>query len=450
MTFFSLKVIVIYLQESEVRKIKGEREMKLHIENIAKIEKSDIEINGITVIAGENSTGKSTVGKVLYCIYETFYNLKERIVNEKKRSIINLLERNLRKNVSGEENIHINWVTDMREITNKVMQVSSVEDCNSVIKEFLEEKNYILDDYDLIVERIKRINTMSDRQINGALMNRCMNLEFNNQFLPLSIDKFENNNSIIDLTIKNEHISMIYDYINKTFDIDTFIPIIYKVIYLDNPYLLDVLDNHRLYRRRRAFNVMDHENKMQKIITEENLNMQMSIFDEIFDKEKFDLFEKKICGLLKGNFVDIDGGIRFQENGVNEPIRVTNLSMGSKTLAVILKLIENGSIVENGILILDEPEIHLHPKWQLYFAEILVMMQKEFKLHILINTHSPYFINAIEVYSVQYEIANKCKYYLSDINKNNKAFFDDVTTNTEKIYKKLAEPLRKLNDMMYD
>ena len=39
--------------------------MRLTLKNIAKVRKADVEINGITVIAGENDTGKSTVGKAL-------------------------------------------------------------------------------------------------------------------------------------------------------------------------------------------------------------------------------------------------------------------------------------------------------------------------------------------------------------------------------------------------
>lgn len=39
--------------------------MKLEIRNLAKIIEADIEIDGITVIAGDNNTGKSTVGKTL-------------------------------------------------------------------------------------------------------------------------------------------------------------------------------------------------------------------------------------------------------------------------------------------------------------------------------------------------------------------------------------------------
>ena len=40
--------------------------MKLVIENIGKIKKAEFDFRGITVIAGNNNTGKSTVGKVLY------------------------------------------------------------------------------------------------------------------------------------------------------------------------------------------------------------------------------------------------------------------------------------------------------------------------------------------------------------------------------------------------
>lgn len=38
--------------------------MKWKIENLAKIHEADINIDGITVIAGDNNTGKCAVGKV--------------------------------------------------------------------------------------------------------------------------------------------------------------------------------------------------------------------------------------------------------------------------------------------------------------------------------------------------------------------------------------------------
>ncbi|WP_261786455.1 AAA family ATPase [Fusobacterium nucleatum] len=43
--------------------------MKLSVENVGILSKIDLEINGITVIAGENDTGKSTISKSLYAMF---------------------------------------------------------------------------------------------------------------------------------------------------------------------------------------------------------------------------------------------------------------------------------------------------------------------------------------------------------------------------------------------
>lgn len=40
--------------------------MRLNLHNIGKLKDASVDIKGITVIAGENNTGKSTVGKALF------------------------------------------------------------------------------------------------------------------------------------------------------------------------------------------------------------------------------------------------------------------------------------------------------------------------------------------------------------------------------------------------
>ena len=52
--------------------------MKLVIENIGKIKKAEFDFRGITVIAGNNNTGKSTVGKVLYSFFNSLQNVSGR------------------------------------------------------------------------------------------------------------------------------------------------------------------------------------------------------------------------------------------------------------------------------------------------------------------------------------------------------------------------------------
>lgn len=45
--------------------------INISISNLAKIKKADVKINGLTVISGENDTGKSTVGKAIYSIVKS-------------------------------------------------------------------------------------------------------------------------------------------------------------------------------------------------------------------------------------------------------------------------------------------------------------------------------------------------------------------------------------------
>lgn len=90
--------------------------------------------------------------------------------------------------------------------------------------------------------------------------------------------------------------------------------------------------------------------------------------------------------------------------------------------------------------------MHLHPEWQLKLANVIVLLQKEFDLHVLINTHSPYMLNAIEVFVKKYNISDNCNFYSSKVNKLGRATFSEVS-NTESIYSVLAKPLQVLEDL---
>ncbi len=54
-------------------------------------------------------------------------------------------------------------------------------------------------------------------------------------------------------------------------------------------------------------------------------------------------------------------------------------------------------------------------------------------MHILLNTHSPYFLRAIQVYSAKYATGDKRNYYLSEIADNGFAYIRDVTDEINKI-----------------
>ena len=62
--------------------------MQLNISHVGKIEKAEIVIDGITVIAGENNAGKSTIGKRLFAIFNSMNNMDEKIAQEKKIELV--------------------------------------------------------------------------------------------------------------------------------------------------------------------------------------------------------------------------------------------------------------------------------------------------------------------------------------------------------------------------
>ena len=49
--------------------------------------------------------------------------------------------------------------------------------------------------------------------------------------------------------------------------------------------------------------------------------------------------------------------------------------------------------IQNGLIIIDEPELHLHPKWQKILLELFVELSELTGNQFIISTHSPVFIN---------------------------------------------------------
>jgi len=135
--------------------------------------------------------------------------------------------------------------------------------------------------------------------------------------------------------------------------------------------------------------------------------------------------------------------IFFIKEEFENPLLMDKTSSGIKMFGFFQILLLNGSIKEGTVLVLDEPEVHLHPKWQLEMAKIIVELVKN-GVKILVNSHSPYMIEALQRYS-ELEKVNSDFYLAEDgyINKVN----DSNAQTLEKIFEKLAEPFDVFEEM---
>ena len=407
--------------------------MKLSIRNVGKLKEADVEINGITVIAGENNTGKSTIGKVLFSIFQSLYKLDDQIIREKRNTIKHNLEL-LYVHATGSFFYNV----EFKEIIDEILIEGSkydIEILKNKILEFISNnsdktKNEIPEEP---VKRIFDLLKIPKKSFVLAILNRNFSNEFNNQITNIYTElvgniklKIQDKESFLSIEnniikeIKNEH------FLNT------------EIVYIDDPFILDDLTDELFVRnaiKNTDYNtIYNHKNYLKYKL----IQKKVSLVDEIILNSKLEKFYLKLNELFEGDIILSNRGnyVYRRKNKGNE-LNLINLSAGLKSFAVLKMLFINNTLQENGTIILDEPEIHLHPEWQIKFAELIVLLQKEFKMHILLTTHSPYFLKAVQVYSKKYKISNKCKYYMSELD-GEQAILVDKTNKTDDLFYKLA------------
>jgi len=422
--------------------------MNLEIKNFAKIKYADIKINGLTIIAGENNTGKSTIGKLLFVLYRIFNNMDEQIVRERKKSISKAL-------------------SNSNKIMNLIFKSNSYEDDSDIeVDEYFNLINLLLvTSDDNIVESVRKAGydisddsfaeiyaakNYSTEKIIELIVKEHLREEFKDQYLPFGGKE----DTLVDLTVKNKH-NILKSKDNQHIQIINEINLEKECFLIDNPFVIDNSTKEKVYSEfyERFYTIYngfydrtDHKehliSKLRESLIRETNN---SLISEAILSERLDSFKKRIIDVIHGDFVEKKDKFVFLDYQTNKELEISNLSTGIKSFAILLKLIENRDITDKSMIVLDEPEIHLHPKWQVEFAKLLILLQKEFDLNVVLTTHSPYFIQAIEVFSMKYDIVERCNYYLAELN-DNFSVIKDVTSDIDKIYKKLATPLLELSE----
>ena len=129
--------------------------MRLEINNVAELEHVDLKIDGLTIIAGENNTGKSTINKCLYAAFNSLNSLSEHVFMDKINSFLTDLKQELISNTDGDdfrERYLISKIIDKRSFVDEIKRLSlvaEVNDINNFIKnhlseEFKKTKNYVI------------------------------------------------------------------------------------------------------------------------------------------------------------------------------------------------------------------------------------------------------------------------------------------------------------------
>ena len=419
--------------------------MKLTINNIGKLKNAEVVIDGITVITGENDTGKSTVGKVLWSVFNSFYKVYEQI--EKERiDFVNEQIYSYVRNLDKSDNVKkktLDMAIDI--IQNYSIYYRNEENIKNYITEKFKENNYFVDAK--VIEELTGdlyvVLGIKSIEIISSIIEQKLSTEFHDEIKNKNTESQEETS--VELCIRNkilnfnieEGINVAGEFVeNLKGDIDDF-DLATEAVFIDNPFIIDDIEN--IFEQKK-------KNYRQHLVSKLYYNRNENTVKKMYVNEKLEKIYKKLNSIASGKITIKNLDVYYKDSKME--INAKNLSTGLKTFAIIKMLLQNGTLEENGTIILDEPEIHLHPEWQLKFAELIVLLQKEFGMHILLTTHSPYFLNAIEVFSERHKIDDKCKYYVAE-NEGNSSIIKDVTGNTREIYRKLARPIQDLENIRY-
>ena len=128
---------------------------------------------------------------------------------------------------------------------------------------------------------------------------------------------------------------------------------------------------------------MIFQNKNEKVG-----DVQKKVFDEI--NEIFEILEINV----KVEDISQDGrNIPIFKNSAGEKFDINELSSGEKQLflrTLAIKMLNP----ENSIILIDEPEISLHPKWQQQIVDVYKKIGKNNQ--IIIATHSPHILGSVK------------------------------------------------------
>ncbi len=418
--------------------------MKLCMQNVGKILKpAEIEINGITILAGENGTGKSTIGKMLYCVFSCFYDYEHNISEQRIISIMKTIRR-----YSGYKGTIRREPFAVKEKIVEQIERFNVNGDDDELKAFLSDVTDIAVDevpYELIAS-VGDLMKATDEDILSTMLERTLYAEFNSQ---LGHVNWQDLPTKVDVQIKNNAIRFEKRGNNNKLEIYEKIKLVKDIVYIDDPYVLDSVDemsnNNSVFHRHRLIAKLRGGQKND-----------FSIVEDVVINNSLKEIHAKLSTICNGQLRNTsDGSVTYLDGKLKEELALKNLSTGLKSFVMLKTLLQKGYLERNGMVVLDEPETHQNPEWLKIYAEIIVLLQKVFDINFLISTHSVDFLNFIELYSDKYEIKNRCKYYMLLNNSLDDSISDvvEMTGNLENIYSELSMPfLRAVEELegMYE
>jgi len=403
--------------------------LQYNVENIGNIEQASISIKPLTIIAGINSSGKTFITKSLYTVLNSVYknHFADKITLEFKLFRVDfiLLERELdkpsKKDLYFQDEYHLyiqkieNFIQEIQicDFNTQELIISNNIDLVIDFKKFVD--NYFedrlkttkfkkqLNIINRIKQRVSNFTKMLSNHIDVVVDNIALNLNIGlkKNFQITNLQSLINRNSTKKLKLELNNLGSIEIDKKGEIEFDLIsngiqeIQNVQNIVFFDSPVYIKIrkaLEKNQKYGR----SLFDKdEDKYLKGYPQYLDKLYDFIDKEYIEISDFDDISQEIQKIISGKMdVSKTGDINYTDMN-NNSIPLSLTAMGISNIGLIDLLLRNNVINKGSFLIMDEPEVHLHPEWQVILAQFLYRIAKG-GANIIIATHSLDFLKAFE------------------------------------------------------
>lgn len=347
--------------------------MVIRIENLGPVKKVDIDLSKpMIILTGLNGTGKTYVLYTLYAILKMF----------------------------APDNDILNWTKLVNSSNKRVIDVLDIDKIYNILQMYLNDVNKIIgytfgvgSKSEFIQEA--KISLLTTKQ---QLHKELLSAEF--QIHADDVFDFQTKENTLEYSLENLCGDLTYT--------DTVNYIVIKGL-LFNTILEDIEPSDRgglstyineiekglKQNKEEANNPLNRGKYSQPMVISRFLADMKSKFENSSRETKYGYLADEIENeIMHGHLsVSKSSKIYYKREGMKEEVPLSLSSSGVKTICSIILFLRN-TVMDCNMIIIDEPEINLHPKYQVLIARILAKIANA-GIRLIISTHSDYIIREL-------------------------------------------------------
>lgn len=448
--------------------------MRLELTNINKIKSAAIDLKGLTVIAGTNDTGKSTLGKMLFTVVKS---LGETHMNQKEEKADRVMEKLQELYRAVPQGIMLSTKSQAREAFKQeflpprmMTEMSSSfygnpflsnDEREQMLQSYIADKKVQIRSFNFgpritetCMEKLDALyEELSEKIEPQSLFARELQSGIQSEFLSHVCSAESSDSTIVFYGEEGYAKAKINENRIQEVEIspDLYLPLT-DVTFIETPLYMQLMNvfsraitYKEVYSKR---SLLGNINPVVPLHIKDLAN-KLELSQYSFGKQADDAMgiEKIINGHFEYDRKSRDFQIVRKQHGKTVKVKSINVASGIKMFGLIQLLLEVEELNANKMLIIDEPENHLHPQWQIECAHLLVKMAKA-GIPLMVSSHSPYFIQGIRYFANKERAEEWVNYYLAEEDKaRGYSVVSEVTDDLNKIFVKLAEPMNEIMNL---